>query len=237
MKNILAAMLFALCLMAIASCQKDPEPQPVASTPTPAPTPPPQPDTIFPGSYLPAYPGSYWIYTKSVITSTGTTTGTDTITTSQAYLLHSYVKFTSPSVAPDTSDPAYVPYWNGQPMYEYGTPRTVNTVPSLGSGQEMYYLLSDTVGDISYSSTGNYGDTYTKVAAVDVPVTVGSTTYPLVIITEDYSSFASQTWLWQKHYYAKDVGLIRSIRYSNPSLPPAQRDTVILELNSYFINQ
>jgi hypothetical protein len=222
------------CLLFGCTKEKGPLPQEPGECGTEFLTPP---DTIYPGNYLPVYPGSYWIYVKTKFGPGGTSTGFDTMTTSPGYVLHSYLAFAPYGTDPDSTVPAYVPYWNNKPMYGYGTPMLVNYVPSLGSGMSLYYYLSESAGATSYSSTGNYGNAYTTVIAKDVPVTVGTTTFPQVIITEDYTYYYSELKLRAKHYYAKNVGLIKSELYPDPDWPQSVQDTTILEISSYLINQ
>jgi hypothetical protein len=179
-------------------------------------------DTIFPGSYLPAYPSSWWNYTS---TFTGDTTH---IGTAGSYVLNFYHdSFGSNSAQ------VYVPYYDGQVLYHYSRLVCVESFHGVYAAQP--YFLLDTV---SMGQTWTYND-YTgpyyhrKVIKAYDTLAVGSTVYNNVIGVKNYSGgTVSMVYDLTVNYYARNIGLVKKIVYNHTS------DTIVdvLELQSYYIN-
>ena len=92
-------------------------------------------DTIKPLSYFPVYPGSYWIYKEWHKGNVDTLNIKDT--TLSTYILHQY------QLMPDSlSNPVYVPFLNGIPIYGYDT----ITCDLNGMICSLFPVLSEKIG-------------------------------------------------------------------------------------------
>jgi hypothetical protein len=89
---------------------------------------------IYPGSYYPVYPNTWWKYINedSVIT-------TDSV--GPAYQLNTYITWTGDN-KDEYSDPFYVPFLNGQPIYHYDK-IVYEIYPYAG---ERWPILSEKIG-------------------------------------------------------------------------------------------
>lgn len=197
--------------------------------------------TIYPSKYLPAYPGSYWIYKSS-----GADTGTITITTGPSYIHDSVntVSFMNPSY-----QHAMVPVYNGSNLWGVNTHYYNH---SGNNGLLWVPYLEDSAAvkghkwilPYSYGSGHTVTNYYTTLCS-DTSLVVSGTTYNHVIATRAYTDIGYGIMLVGDKYYAKNVGLIASYGYNgkivrtmNPVgyMPP---DSVVysMELSSYFINK
>lgn len=177
-------------------------------------------DTVYPLSYFPAYPGSWWKY----VDSNGDTTEN---TTSSDYLPDSYV----------ISGQAYesgvhmVPYYNGIPIWGYDAHEGY---VSNAASTPLRKILSDTLPVGSswaiYYWSGTGVDR--KIIAKDTTITIGSNSYFPTIVVEEYYSYGPPFYLWiAKRYYTKDIGLIREDLYSYTDSTVNTREMI-----DYFIN-
>jgi hypothetical protein len=160
----------------------------------------PPPQTIYPLSYLPVYPGSSWKYINENNDTVVYSTETD-------YKLHSYKSNGS------QTDPAYVPIWNGKPVYGYSTPQQI-TSPAFSDeyrrGLTLVKYVSATEGENWTVYHEQYGSHWRVVIKIDTSITIGSLHFDHVIVVNDSSAaYAGPTFLIQTSYYARDVGLIR----------------------------
>lgn len=195
-------------------------------------------DTVFPLSYLPIYPGSWWQYVHTM--------GTDTLygLTSSGYLLKSWqdgfgtngyhkaylpahVAFDSnPNTVVDTFG-CYVEYkkitWYGEIGYYNGV-------------YNPYYIaVNDTLpaGSVIETNWGTGWYNMKTIFAKDTTVVVNSVSFYPVIVVRRESGISMGTPLdYNYYYYAKDVGLIKKIYVS---LTSSATDTT--NLISYYINQ
>jgi hypothetical protein len=191
--------LYLLMIILCISCKKE-EPDPL-------------PIIVYPLSYLPVYPGSYWKY----LDQNGDTT---LQTTSDDYVLNSYAYGYAND---EVTDPAYVPYWNGIPVYGYSSPLKIDPYPYY---KQVLYL-SETYGQV-YKYDTRFGTISRYTVNTDTTMVLFSTTYSHVIIVNDYyqNPSMSQPYLEVRSFYAKDIGLI---------VQETTSDTI--EIVSYYINR
>jgi hypothetical protein len=168
---------------------------------------PPVYDTLFPLSYFPAYPGSYWKYVD--INGDTTVSSTDSV-----YHLDSY------QVYPDLPvNYAIVPVYDGKPVWGY----------SLHSESPSSSLFHEKLRPVLKTGPINtYWDIYhdhlfstrRMLVATDTTVVIGSTSYYPTLVVMEYwldESFFFQDTLY-KRYYALDVGLIKEEIYTEDSI-------------------
>ena len=185
------AIIFSLVFLL--SCRKEHKDTPIVVTG-------PTYDTIFPGSYFPAYPHSYWIYRSSE----GTTV---TYKTDSLYSLHTnYDRYQNPS----DSSLYYAPVYNGRVVKGY-----LLSLATSDYHSSRWEVLIDNnlyVGKefgSYYSWPANYN--YRKVLSIDTAVTVSSHVYDSVIILMEYSNPPGTWYRYSKIYYAKHVGVIKRL--------------------------
>ncbi len=171
------------------------------------------PMTFFPQSYLPVFPGSYWKYCNQ-------TGDTIVYTTSENYVLNQYQ---SGDKSDQKSTPAYVPLWNGTPVYGYYSPKQID--PYLYYKQVPY--LSEIKGPL-YSYTTRYGCTSISVVNIDTSIVLPSGTYNNVIVVKYYYSNSGSPTPYNilSSYYAKNIGLV---------MQEGSHDTI--KIISYFISR
>jgi len=154
--------------------------------------------TIYPLPYLPAYPGSYWVYSQS--------NNTITVNASDEYVLTS---FKSNELQGTPLDSFYAPVLNNLPWGEnnffvvgYSTP------VKLGNHYSFVKILSDSLNDSwSYNS---YVVCSRMVNAIDSTVVVNNVTYSNVIIIEDHEEGCpTENSVIERFYFAKNIGLIK----------------------------
>lgn len=201
----------AFLLLALISCTKKVGEKIKAPEKTQDPVSTPKIDTIKPNDYLPAFPGSYWKY----ITDQNVTV---TYTTSATYLKDSY-SYKTPYGGPDAktqSGTAYVPHYNGVPLwgysghtgpfYSYGFLIVPSLIPIVSEGK---------VGRIWTTSADRHARSYKSILTKDTTIQIeGQSYYPTIVIGEfSYPSnnlgVPVPTSLIGKEYYTKDIGLIK----------------------------
>ncbi|MGL4597630.1 MAG: hypothetical protein ACRCYO_08885 [Bacteroidia bacterium] len=135
------SIVFSLCcVFFLFACERE---QDLTQNAPPPPAPAAAPiDTVFPRSYYPIYPGSYWQYT--VTTPNGTSVEFDSA--SASYGIDFYVD-TPNFLVPVTyfSDSMYVPKLNGNAVYGYSKIDHVDN--PFGDFYIPWPILSETVGD------------------------------------------------------------------------------------------
>jgi hypothetical protein len=183
--------------------------------------------TIYPLPYLPVYPGSYWTYLNEF---------GDTI--------HSFVedeyktdRYQSYELNGNYTDNAFVPFWNGLPIYGYSTPEYTVTAAYHETGKEgkrQLPILKETKGYGWRTYSSQYGSSARWVVAVDTTIVVNSITYNNVIVVNDsgysYQGLNTVHSFGRASYFAKDVGLIREDRDGGSGI------IIHLSLIDYFIN-
>lgn len=160
-------------------------------------------DTIFPGCYIPAWPGSYWTY----LDQDGIET---TITAGDWHLLSNYHPYSAPN---DTSHCCWVPTFNGDIMHGYLV-RFGNGMPGPNSSL-WKRLLPDSIYDgAHYSSYIQEPETQYNgdILTVDSTVTVNGVVYHDVVVASiHYELLPPLGFAYTLYFYVCDVGLIRSI--------------------------
>jgi len=155
-------------------------------------------DTIFPRSYFPTYPKSYWVYLTS---------NSDTVVhkTDSIYSLHTNY---DPYKNPWDSSLFYAPQYEGRTVKGYYL-----ALGTTDYHSSRYRLLID---DSLY--TGKVfnscfiwpnSDWYGKVINIDTTVLINSVRYDSVIIIMEYSDPPGYENQYVKYYYAKNIGIIR----------------------------
>lgn len=174
----------------------------------------PQYDTIFPNSYFPAYPGSYWRYLNA-------NNDTVLIETSSEYELDRYTFYLN-----IYSDYYYVPFYNGIPIYEY---KEHLAPTSFGHQDPLVRIVSDTLMVGNSWVSGPWGDHPQRrrvIVAMDTVVTINGIDYgPTIVVAEYVPDFT----FWKK-YYTKDIGIVKEEWFGYDTLHSKH----ILD---YYINQ
>jgi hypothetical protein len=152
--------------------------------------------TLEPLPYLPVYPGSSWVYVSNL-------GDTSYSSTSANYILNSY------KAERGNTDPMYVSFLDGAPIYGYSTP-----VPEDSHYSEDYeyqqIIFSDELGLSWIPPHDIHFDPPTiQVTAVNQIDTVNGVIYTNVVINT--YSFLNQ--IRTKYHYAKNVGLIKEEGY------------------------
>lgn len=187
---------------------------------------PPEPilwDTLVPGPYFPVYPGSYWDYEID-----GQPGHRDS--TSSSYVPHQY----RTGYIPETydyaySDTAYVPIFNGNPIYGYNKIEPPPSSHYNAAGDQLWPFLSETVGACLYSDWADpryqYGGENMRVVSKDVEA--GDS---VIIVRGHWNLFNTEQISTRK--YVKNVGLISWI-----VVDTVANDTIFRkELVNYYIN-
>mgnify|MGYP007056077317 FL=1 len=188
-------------------------------------------DTIFPLSYFPAYPGSYWIYSNG-----------DTLKIEDEYELF-YYNNASWTDIPDI-DTLYLPkfktnsiYPNGNALSEPYTYVYKYTISTLSYRLPFRTILSEQAGyqfNVSEYFSGNAG--YGCTVNLDTTIEINNKKYENVLVVINYAWHETIGYLpWStREYYANNIGLIkRESRYID------DLDNIILnfELRDYKVNK
>jgi len=173
--------------------------------------------TFYPLPYLPAYPGSSWTYADA-------NGNVKVISTGSAY--EGRIIDCDPEDC--TSNLAFVPIWNGAPLYGYSTlsisSRSCSLVPLLQEAPV------GTTWNTVYPPWQGYS-AERVIIALDTNMVVRGVNYTHVIgvADKDYNGSTTHTNAWR--YYAKDIGVIREdLRMGTDSI-------LTYELVSYTINR
>lgn len=171
-------------------------------------------DTLYPLSYLPVYPGSYWKYVDS--------NGDSTIDiTNPTYELDCY------TVAGLASDTFYAPKYNDIYIWGYKAHKfngSYNQIP-------MQTILSENLAVGSHWQIFNeQGNTiYRKIIAKDTTITIFGIDYYPTIGVEEYFQTGPIDFVWSaRRYYTKDIGLIKEELNCQPQITK--------EIYDYHIN-
>jgi hypothetical protein len=226
MKRFRIHIFIVMAITFIYACKKD-KGVPIDSTPvhitststtTPAITTPSY-DTVFPLSYFPVFPASYWKYSDS-------NGDTMTIRTDSLYQLDYYTVMGAPS------DTFFVPVYNNQKVWGY----EVHSGPTSFSGSYPFKkILSETLAVGSSWNIYHWSGTSIDrmIMAKDTTINIfGNTYYPTIVVKEYYGAGGPPNYPWiAKRYYTKNIGLVKEEIYNN------QNSTVnTKQLITYFIN-
>jgi hypothetical protein len=162
-------------------------------------------EIIYPGSYFPVYPNSWWVYKDQ----------DDALTThsvDQAYRLNKYITWAEDNKT-EYSDPCYVPFYDGQPIYGYY---------KIDKGSAYPFVSCNTKWPILSEQTGftfekkwvdhRYTDAY-EMVRVKGKYFNGKDS---ILVQEVYISPAHYTDIITTQEWAKNIGLI--LQYSTDTI-------------------
>jgi hypothetical protein len=182
----------------------------------------PKYDTIFPGSYFPVYPNSWWTYQLN---------GAEMITSSvgEAYQLHFYrMSHDYPNEQLLYSDTVYVPFLDSKPIYGYEQIEWV--MPPFGNFYVKWPILSETVGvtfQRNWEDT-RYGDFSEKVE-VKQKIFNGTDS---VLILEGHWVYGPNVKNKKIQEFVKGIGLVKEFIVDTTTLDTLYKK----ELKEYFVN-
>lgn len=225
---------FAILLSGVTSCKKSKNK--VSSSPEPVAAPVP---TVEIPAYMPAYPGSNWVYR---INNKGSLS-TQTIVTGPEYVLSTVLANIAGQNYP-VNISKMVPVYNGTHFWgngywynlhgpSWGAYWASNLNEQAPKGKWWHY-------DLRYSLDYNRRINF----VVDTSIILHGTKYEHVIGVRHYVFIANQVYINADEYYARDIGLL--CVYGFPvgprNIKPDEimpRDSVnySMELISYFINK
>lgn len=180
--------------------------------------------TVFPLSYFPAYPGSYWKY-ENILNGEITTKKTEP----------TYLKDLNRTSHASKADTFYVPYYQKEPTWGYSLHSTViNTY-----GDYPYFrILSDTLSVGAQWTVYHWGGVHImrKIKAKDATIVIKGKSYYPTIVMQDYNYEGPPKGLRQSEsYYTKDIGLIMYKTFGG--YPSDTMYTTTIVLVDYFINR
>lgn len=218
--SIYILFVATLITLQLFSCKKDPAivETPLAPDTTAAPV-TSNFDTVFPLSYLPVYPGSYWKYRDSqnniIIDSTRST-----------YQMHIN------GIFPWDKDTTIVPYFKNIAHYGY---QIHFSSGSTSSAPYLVYLVQEAPVGTYWSASNRWGTTYgRKIIAVDSIVPIGNSSYyPTIVVEETVgSSGGGGSIRTARRYFTKDIGIVKEEFFiGNDSISNTK------ELFEFFVNR
>ncbi len=190
-------------------------------------------DTIFPNSYFPAFPNSFWRYLD-------TNGDTSSSYTSNTYILDYYMKPYPPLVI---SASAYVPLYNGIPIWGYFEHQT-NSL--YNASLNMPRILSDSLPvGTSWDDTFGAGSIGSRsIKCLDTTIIINGISYDSTIVIEYSRRQASNPMSkapFLRRYFTKNIGIIREETLvidwgTPPTFIISYVPSVTKNLQSYFIN-
>jgi hypothetical protein len=163
---------------------------------------------IYPSSYLPAYPGSYWIYNNG-----------DTIRCSDQYQVHALYSswdWYQGQAGAVVSEYVLVPYYNQHYLYHYEYLNSECTPYSSATDK----IMSELPGD-SWTSGGDphnyYSWTTYKILIKDTSVIINSLRFDSVIILQLGANNPYYP-VTGYEYYAKNIGLIKKQQLNSTTI-------------------
>jgi hypothetical protein len=182
MKTIRSIFIFFVIIAIFGSpgCKKNNNPQEIKKI-------------AWPKSYLPAYPGSWWIYSDGDTVKTG-----PNYVWAVIYALKDFSQYIF-------IDSCYVPVYNGWGLYYYFS------FPIPQSSYTTYTLLDETLGQSWTDNCNRYiaHCDARRVTKKDTSMQVNGIIYDSVIEVQLGSYWNYYVWSDYKEYYAKNVGLIK----------------------------
>lgn len=153
-------------------------------------------EIIYPLSYFPVYPGSWWKYVDS-------NNDTIIIRTDHSYQEDYDVDFTN------TSETYLVPVYDGTPIWGYEA--------HVGSGGSTYYrhfqkIISETdpIGTTWAIASRDNTRWIRKISAKDTTIIINDVSYyPTIVVDQFWGEYYNENILTHRRYYTKDIGLIR----------------------------
>lgn len=196
----------------------------------------PEPEHLYPLSYLPAYPGSYWKYIDSFGDTTESTVEGDYILDSIPGDIPSYYD------VPHEGESYYVPVYDDQflsksPLWEY----MLHFNYSTALGPAPFHKLVDEVTPVGGSwcyTCSQYSGLYPEVVARDTTVIVNGISYYPTIVIDFMGVASSYTQLWKRYYFTKDIGIVMVGDYNMIITDNGDHDTLVNthSLYEYHIN-
>jgi hypothetical protein len=178
-------------------------------------------DTIYPKTYLPVFPGSYWIYkNKNGII--------DTIFASNDYVLD-YYTYSSVGYVSDTF---FVPRLNNISIWGY----EAHTGPYSHGGSYPFTLILNDTAKVGYNWVIAYwagNENRRKIIAKDTLILLSTgNEFDSVIIVKEYQSMPYNVpeW-WYKRYYAKGIGMIKEEWWSSYNSTYKIKELVDFKIN------
>jgi hypothetical protein len=182
----------------------------------------PEYDTVFPGSYFPVYPDSWWKYQlngSEIVTST----------VGEEYQLHFFrMSHDYPDEQLLYSDTVYVPFLDSKPIYGYEQIEWV--MPPFGNFYVKWPILSETVGvtfQRNWEDT-RYGDFSEKVE-VKQKIFNGTDS---VLILEGHWVYGPNVKNKKIQEFVKGIGLVKEFIVDTTTLDTLYKK----ELKEYFVN-
>lgn len=209
-------LFFFTVLIALSSCTKE-EDDPIQASSNNTPSNTQAIDTITPGSYFPAYPGSNWQYVvyKNYVNNYEYTVNTDTSyqtdRTSPNYKPHSYETLlgtdsTGTRYIYGYTDTVMVPFYEGEAIYRY---HKIDLAPQ-GTHDTKYPFLSEKLGEKFQPKYSDprwpYNGPYMEV----IDKTIDANNDSIIVVKGDYlGNYRNYT--LDFYTYKKDVGLVSHI--------------------------
>jgi len=205
-----------LLLILLFSCKKDKHPE----TPAPKPF-----DTIKPNPYLPVYPGSWWEFKDNK-------GGTITHQTGPTYVKDQYTIKGMYSDLP--SDTVLVPLYMGRKIWG----RWDHVHFFFHPYTEFIPVVSDSIpvgaGWLNWKYD-SHSNSFAGVRTRDTSIIIAGKTYsPTIVIQYTQGGDSAPYYLYQREYYTKDIGLVRT-----ETMDTNNRDSVasFMEIVRFHINR
>lgn len=166
-------------------------------------------DTIFPLSYFPVYPGSFWKYIDS-------NNDTILITTDSTYSKDAFAA----GGASYFSDTFYVPRYNYPGQYNHTAiwRHEAHTGPISNAGSyPLTRILSDSLPVGNSWTIFNWAGTSVsrKIITRDTTIDILGTKYHPTIAIEEYYSHGPPTYIWiNRRYFTKNIGMVKEESYN-----------------------
>jgi hypothetical protein len=193
-------------------------------------------DTIFPLSYLPVWPGSYWKYTDSLL---GNNSDTLHLYTLNEYILDFFYppgknvpdSFYLPLYIgdPELGQSLVYPNYGGMPIWEYFAYKG-----PTGQWMPPFFrrVLKETWGEWKVWGWA-YEEIYRKVIGLDLAIEIDGHVYePTIAIKKYYTDGPPGTPTISIKYYTRDIGMIKYEKYILFETEPSE----VWQIVDYHVN-
>jgi hypothetical protein len=180
--------------------------------------------TVFPLSYFPVYPGSYWKY-EDLASGQITTKNTEP----------TYKKDLNRTSYASKADTFYVPYYEGVPIWGYSMHAT--TINKFGE-YPFTKILSDSTVKVQPWTMYRWSGILIrrKVKTRDTTIIIKGKSYYPTIVMQDYNDEGPSRGLRQSEsYYTKDIGLIMYKTFGGYPYDTLFTSTIVLV--EHYINR
>lgn len=188
--------LLIVFLISVTSCDKKDAPEP-SKPAVPI-------DTIFPGDYFPAYPGSFWIYDNNDTVRIENGWHQYAVSDTQMALLPAmYSSSIFPKIKPPTFEFSY------ELIYIKGYELSNDTSPDRHCHQPFQKILSEKLGESFVP--GPYCDFVfnAEMARHESSVQAGGLTYNDVLVVDLFTTNGPVPDKVSSRYYARNIGLVK----------------------------